>query len=192
MSDCPGYAARTWTSLRRLNRLGRVRRGDIVTVAGGVCAGQPGPALIIQDDRFDVTDSVTICPFTTTEVDAALLRVPVTADEENGLGRDSFLMVDKVATVRRSNADTVVGRLGATTLVEFERRLLVFLGFGAWTSRRIRRGSEPTPAPPLRPAQRTAWPAPPPQPIPRSIPRRSRSRSRWSGRPNQVRQRTPR
>ncbi len=39
-------------------------------------------------------------------------------------------MVDKTTTVRRSNARTVVGRLEATTLVEFERRLLVFLGFG--------------------------------------------------------------
>jgi mRNA interferase MazF len=40
-------------------------------------------------------------------------------------------MVDKITTVRRSNARTVVGRLEATTLVEFERLLLVFLGFGA-------------------------------------------------------------
>lgn len=108
-----------------------MRRGDIVTVAGGVYANKPRPALIVQDDRFDATDSVTVCPFTTTEVDAPLLRVPVTADEENGLGQDSFPMVDKITTVRRSNAHTVLGSLEATTLVEFERRLLVFLGFGA-------------------------------------------------------------
>lgn len=108
-----------------------MRRGDIVTVAGGVYANKPRPALVVQDDRFDATDSLTVCPFTGTEVDAPLLRVPVTADEENGLDRDSFLMVDKITTVRRSNAHAVVGRLEATTLVEFERRLLVFLGFGA-------------------------------------------------------------
>jgi mRNA interferase MazF len=74
---------------------------------------------------------VTVCPFTTTEVEAPLLRVPVLASAANGLGHDSFLMVDKITTVRRSNAQTVLGRLEATTLVEFERRLLVFLGFGA-------------------------------------------------------------
>lgn len=108
-----------------------MRRGDIVTVAGGVYAHKPRPALIVQDDRFDATDSLTVCPVTSTEVDAPLLRVPVAADEENGLDQDSFLMVDKITTVRRSNAHAVVGRLGATTLVEFERRLLVFLGFGA-------------------------------------------------------------
>ena len=108
-----------------------MRRGDIVTVAGGVNASTPRPALVVQDDRFDATDSVTVCPFTTTEIDAPLLRVPVDANEANGLGHDSYLMVDKITTVRKSNARTVLGRLEATTLVEFERRLLVFLGFGA-------------------------------------------------------------
>jgi mRNA interferase MazF len=107
-----------------------MRRGDIVTVAGGVNATRPRPALVVQDDRFDATESLTVCPFTTTKVDAPLLRVPVLAKEGNGLGQDSYLMVDKITTVRRSNAHTVLGRLEATTLLEFERRLLVFLGFG--------------------------------------------------------------
>jgi mRNA interferase MazF len=108
-----------------------MRRADIVTVAGGVYATKPRPALIIQDDRFDATDSLTVCPFTSTDVDAPLLRMPVAADEDNGLDQDSFLMVDKITTIRRSNAHAVIGRLPATTLIEFERRLLVFLGFGA-------------------------------------------------------------
>jgi mRNA interferase MazF len=108
-----------------------MRRGDIVTVAGGVYANKPRPALIVQDDRFDATESLAVCPFTSTEVDAPLLRVPVAAGEESGLDQDSFLMVDKITTVRRSNAHAVVGKLEAATLVEFERRLLVFLGFGA-------------------------------------------------------------
>ena len=108
-----------------------MRRGDIITVAGGLYAKKPRPALIVQDDRFDATDSLTVCPFTSTTVDAPLLRVRITADDQNGLDQDSFLMVDKITTVRRSNARAVVGRLEATTLVEFERRLLVFLGFGA-------------------------------------------------------------
>ena len=107
-----------------------MRRGDIVTVAGGVYASKPRPALIVQDDRFDATNSVTVCPFTSVQVDAPLLRVPVSADGVNGLDQDSFLMVDTLTTVRRSNAHAVIGRVEATTLVEFERRLLVFLGFG--------------------------------------------------------------
>ena len=108
-----------------------MRRGDIVTVAGGAYATEPRPALVVQDDRFDAIDSLTVCSFTSTRIDAPLLRVPVTADEENGLDQDSFLMFDTVTTVRRSNVGIVSGKLEATTIVEFERRLLVFLGFGA-------------------------------------------------------------
>jgi len=105
-------------------------RGDIVTVAGGVYAGKPRPALVVQDDRFDATASLTVCPFTTTAVDAPLLRLAVTADPTNGLTQDSHLMVDTITTVRRSNVQSTIGRLEATSLVELERRLLVFLGFG--------------------------------------------------------------
>jgi hypothetical protein len=34
-----------------------------------------------------VTDSVTVCPFTTTEVDAPLLRVPVIANDATALAK---------------------------------------------------------------------------------------------------------
>jgi len=56
--------------------------------------------------------------------------VPVSADEMNGLDQDDFLVVEKLTTVHRNNAHAVIGRVEATTLVEFKRRLLVFLGSG--------------------------------------------------------------
>jgi hypothetical protein len=40
-------------------------------------------------------------------------------------------MGDTITTVRRSNARAALGRLEAATLVEFERRPLAVLGFGA-------------------------------------------------------------
>lgn len=42
-----------------------MRRGKIWTVSGGQnYAGKPRPAVILQDDRFDRTEPVTLCPFT--------------------------------------------------------------------------------------------------------------------------------
>jgi mRNA interferase MazF len=105
-----------------------VRRGDIVLVAGGVYASKPRPAIIVQDDLFDATDSVTVCPLTTTAVDAPLLRLPVGADATTGIGHDSFAMIDKLTTVRRANVGQRVGRLDAVRMLELERRLVVFLG----------------------------------------------------------------
>lgn len=103
-------------------------RGELWTVAVGVYASKPRPALIVQDDLFAATDSVTVAPLTTTLTDAALLRVRVPGTDLTGLERDSEVMVDKLTTVRRSNVQTRVGRLTAEQLTEVERSLMTFLG----------------------------------------------------------------
>jgi mRNA interferase MazF len=65
--------------------VGRLTRGEIWAVAGGVYDSKPRPAVILQDDRFDQTSSLTVCPATTTEVIAPLLRMPLPADGISGL-----------------------------------------------------------------------------------------------------------
>lgn len=105
-----------------------VRRGDIVLVAGGVYARKPRPAVVIQDDLFSATGSVTVCPFTTATVDAPLLRMAVFANEDSGINADSFIMIDKITSVKRENLGDVVGHLTAVQILELERRIVVFLG----------------------------------------------------------------
>jgi mRNA interferase MazF len=107
-----------------------VRRGEIWTAASGVYAAKPRPVLIIQDDHFAGTDSVTVIPMTTTAVDAPLLRVPVEPTPANGLEKPSQIMIDKVTTTRRTSAQKHLGTLAAADLVRVERSLLVFLGMG--------------------------------------------------------------
>jgi mRNA interferase MazF len=47
-------------------------------VAGGKDdAGKPRPVVIVQDDSFDVTDSITVCAFTTDQTEAPLFRLLV-------------------------------------------------------------------------------------------------------------------
>jgi mRNA-degrading endonuclease toxin of MazEF toxin-antitoxin module len=48
-------------------------------------ASKPRPVVIVQDDSFDATDSITICAFTTGETEAPLIRLPVEPNERNGL-----------------------------------------------------------------------------------------------------------
>ncbi|MFW6186948.1 MAG: type II toxin-antitoxin system PemK/MazF family toxin [Actinomycetota bacterium] len=105
-----------------------MNRGELWTVAGGVYASKPRPALIVQDDRFRATGSVTVLPLTTVAVDASLLRIPVRANSTTGIRQESFVMVDKLTTVRRSNVQERVGRIPAAVLVDIERSLMVFLG----------------------------------------------------------------
>ncbi len=106
-----------------------MRRGDIWTVAGGRdYAGMPRPAVIVQDDSFDATDSITICAFTTDATDAPLFRLPVEPDERNGLRFPCRLMVDKITTVAKTKVGARVGRLGDEDILRLNQAVLVFLG----------------------------------------------------------------
>ncbi|MBL8705661.1 MAG: type II toxin-antitoxin system PemK/MazF family toxin [Rhodospirillales bacterium] len=106
-----------------------MKRGEIWTVSGGPhYAGKPRPAVILQSDRFDATDSVTVCPLTTDAIDLPLFRIPVTPSPANGLRSASRIMADKVTTVRRAKLGKLLGRLTETELISLDRAVLVFLG----------------------------------------------------------------
>ena len=106
-----------------------MKRGEIWTVAAGKgYAAKPRPVVILQDDRFDATDSVTMCAFTTDPTDAPLFRLPIEPNETNGLRAPCRLMVDKIATVPRARIGARVGRLDDEDIVRLNRAVLVFLG----------------------------------------------------------------
>ena len=109
-----------------------MRRGDIWTVAGGKdYAGKPRPVVVVQDDSFDATDSITICAFTTDQTEAPLFRLPLEPNERNGLRAACRLMVDKITTVPKARLGAHVGRLADEDMVRLNRAVLVFLGIAA-------------------------------------------------------------
>lgn len=106
-----------------------MKRGDVWIVAGGSdYAGKPRPAVIVQDDWFDATASVTICAFTSDPADAPLFRLMVEPSAENGLTLASRLMVDKITTVSKTKLGTRIGRISDEDTVRLNRAILVFLG----------------------------------------------------------------
>ena len=105
-------------------------RGELWTVSGGTYEQKPRPALIIQDDLFAASESVTLLPLTSQLTDAPLLRLTVEPGQLTGLERVSQIMVDKLTTVRRTNLGHRVGRVDAKTMVAVEQSLAVFLGLG--------------------------------------------------------------
>jgi mRNA interferase MazF len=109
-----------------------MRRGEIWTVAGGKdYAGKARPVVIVQDDSFDETDSVTICAFTTDGTDAPLFRIAVEPNEGNGLRVPCRLMVDKITTVPKSKVGYRIGRLDDEDVLRLNQAALVFLGLAA-------------------------------------------------------------
>ncbi len=106
-----------------------MKRGEIWTAAGGTgYVGKPRPVAIVQDDRFDATDSVTVCAFTTDPTGAPLFRLPIEPNDVNGLREPCSLMVDKITTVPRSKLGERVGRLNDEEMVRLGRAVLVFFG----------------------------------------------------------------
>ena len=84
--------------------------------------------MIIQDDRFDATDSVTVCAFTTDPTEAPLIRLPIVPDEQNGLREASSLMVDKITTVPRSKLGERIGHLSDQDMTRLGRAVVGFFG----------------------------------------------------------------
>ena len=106
-----------------------MRRGEIWTVAAGNdYAGRPRPVVIVQDDSFGATDSITVCAFTTDETEAALFRLPVEPNGRNGLRAACRLMADKITTVPKTKIGVRIGRLDDEDILRLNRAVLVFLG----------------------------------------------------------------
>ena len=109
-----------------------MKRGDIWTVAGGGgYTGKLRPVVIVQDDSFDATDSITVCAFTSDETDAPLFRLPVQPNERNGLRAVCRLMVDKITTVPKSKIGARIGRLEDEDILRLNQAVLVFLGLAS-------------------------------------------------------------
>ena len=109
-----------------------MRRGEIWTVSGGGSyTGKPRPAVIIQDDSFAATASITLCAFTSDPTDAPLLRLLIEPTKTNGLRRASRLMVDKITTVPKERIGERVGRLDEADVLRLNQAVVVFLGLAS-------------------------------------------------------------
>ena len=106
-----------------------MKRGVVWTAAGGAdYAGKPRPIVIVQDDRFDATNSITVCAFTSDPTDAPLFRLVVEPSETNGLEILSRLMVDKATTMPKSKLGERIGRLADDDMVRVNRAMMIFFG----------------------------------------------------------------
>lgn len=106
-----------------------MRRNEIWTVSGGGSyIGKPRPAVILQEDSFDVTNSITLCAFTSDPTDAPLIRLLIEPTEANGLRTPSRLMVDKITTVPKDRLGEKIGRLEDADVLRLNQAVLVFLG----------------------------------------------------------------
>jgi mRNA interferase MazF len=106
-----------------------MKRGEIWTIAGGPdYAGKPRPAIIVQSDAFDATNSIVICPLTHIDVDAEPIRFAVEPSPSNGLVKRSFIMTDKITALPKEKIGRRIGQLEPAAMRRLGQYLLIFLG----------------------------------------------------------------
>ncbi len=106
-----------------------MKRGEIWIASGGAeYLGKPRPMVIVQDERFDATDSITLCPCTTTIAELSYFRVLLNPRPENGLREPTEIMVDKISTIARTKLSARIGVLSSEELDLTSRAIAVFLG----------------------------------------------------------------
>lgn len=105
-----------------------MKRGEVWTVAGGDYTAKHRPAVIVQNNTFASTASITICPLTTNRTDADLFRLPIEPNTENGLREASRLMVDKISSVPKTRLGRHLGQLSNEEMARLGRAIVVFLG----------------------------------------------------------------
>lgn len=82
----------------------------------------------MQDDAYDETDSIVVCPLTTEQIATPFFRPPLEPNTINGLAASSRIMIDKVAAVPRTNLGRRVGHIASDDLQAVELALVTFLG----------------------------------------------------------------
>jgi mRNA interferase MazF len=89
------------------------QRGDVVVCVLVGDYGKPRPAVVVQSDLFNPTHaSVTVCPITSEKSAAPLFRLPLRAGR-HGLRQTSWIMADKITSIRRERISRKIGSLEA-------------------------------------------------------------------------------
>jgi mRNA interferase MazF len=88
-----------------------MKRGEIWTLRDDGYASKARPVIIVQSALSDLFDSVILCLFTTFESSNIPTRVLISADENNGLKKDSYVMTEKLITIDRAELGSKIGKL---------------------------------------------------------------------------------
>jgi mRNA interferase MazF len=107
-----------------------LKRGDLITIALGGDYGKPRPALVVQADIADRTDSVIVCMLTSHIAPVTPFRTLVESDVETGLSVDSDIMADKITVVLRSKCGPVFGHVSPAVMQRVNEALAFILALG--------------------------------------------------------------
>ena len=108
----------------------QIKRGEIWSVLWTGLAGKPRPALVIQSEKYLLTETDILALITTADGAAGELRLSIEATEDNGLLQNSFICLDKLMAIPLSNLGERYGCVSDEIMLEVDDRLIKILGIG--------------------------------------------------------------
>ena len=104
------------------------RRGDVVVCSLSGDYGKPRPALVVQSDLFNDTHaSVVLCPISSEITGLTVFRIGITASRDNGLKKNSEVMVDKLTAASRTRIRRRIGHLSLGEIGLVDQALRIWL-----------------------------------------------------------------
>jgi len=103
-----------------------MKRGEVWTLRDDRYASKARPVVVVQSDDAEF-DSVILCLFTSFDRAGSSTRVLVEPAEENGLAVTSYVMTDKIVTVKRSELGGPIGILSDEQMRAVSRALAQIL-----------------------------------------------------------------
>jgi len=104
-----------------------MKRGEIWTFRDKNYASKSRPSVVIQADTEDFFGSVILCLMTTYESDTIKSRVKIEPTKDNGLESTTFVMTEKIVSVKKDFFGEYVGTLTETQMHEISKQLAKIL-----------------------------------------------------------------
>jgi mRNA interferase MazF len=104
-----------------------MRQFDIYTASGGTYSSKPRPIVIVQSVAFEEFDSITVLPITTVNLSSEL-RIEIEASDENGLETTSFVMIDKLTTIKKTALGRRIGQMDDRYHQGIRQKISYFIG----------------------------------------------------------------
>ena len=105
-----------------------IKRGEIWSVLWTGLASKARPALVIQAEEYRTTQTDILALVTSEENPNEYLRIPIKADENNGLENDSFICLDKLMAIPIEKIGQKCGVVSAEIMKEVDEHLIKILG----------------------------------------------------------------
>lgn len=108
-----------------------MKRGDLITVAMAGDFGKPRPAIVIQTDYVQFTDTILICMITSDLTSPSPFRTNIPSNAQTRLTKPSQVMADKTFAALRKRCGPVFGQAGDVVMTDLGIALAFVMGIGS-------------------------------------------------------------